>query len=59
VAFRATPGERVTVSTPQQATGGLSVVNHFNISGAQDPRSQQQIAAEVGASITRAMRRYN
>lgn len=58
VAFRATPGERVTVSTPQQGgAGGVTVMNTFNVSGSMDARSQQQIAAEVGRAVSRATRR--
>jgi hypothetical protein len=37
--------------------GGISVVNHFSISGSVDRRAQEQIAAQAGAAIDRAMRR--
>ena len=37
--------------------GAVAVYNSFTINGATDRRSQQQIAAEVGAAVERAMRR--
>jgi hypothetical protein len=57
VAFRATRGERVTVTQPGQSPGGVNVVNNFHISGPADARSQQQIALQVGRSVNRAIAR--
>ena len=61
VSFMATPGEKVTVTKPdQKAGGGMTVVNNFSISaprGTIDRDSQQQTAAAVGQSIQVAMRR--
>lgn len=37
--------------------GAVAVYNTFTISGTTDRRSQQQIAAEVGAAVDRAVRR--
>lgn len=37
--------------------GAVAVYNTFHLSGPADRRSQQQIAAEVGAAVDRAMRR--
>lgn len=37
--------------------GAVAVYNNFTISGQADRRSQQQIAAEVGAAVDRAVRR--
>lgn len=56
VAFRATPGEQVTVSPPGQG-GGTSVVVNFNSPVPQDRRAQQQVAADVGRAVARATRR--
>lgn len=39
------------------ASGGMNVVNNFTINGNMDRRSQQQIAAEVGQSVNRAVKR--
>jgi len=57
VAFRATPGEQVTVSPPGQGDGGITVNNHFVITGPVDRRAQQQVAADVGRAVARATRR--
>lgn len=58
VMFRATAGERVTVTPPGQAAGGgMRVVQNFSISGPADPRTQQQIAAAAAAGLNRASRR--
>ena len=37
--------------------GAMAIYNTFTINGTADRRSQQQIAAEVGAAVDRAMRR--
>lgn len=42
---------------PGSAVARISVVNNFSVVGQMDRRSQGQIAAAVGESITRAMRR--
>lgn len=59
VAFRATPGERVTVETPgqQRRQPTLSIVNHFSVQGTTDQSSQQQIADRVARSVMAASRR--
>lgn len=66
VAFKATPGERVTVATKGQqqrgvgAGGSVQVINNFHISapGGDIPRrTQQQIAADAGRATQRALRR--
>lgn len=59
VALRATPGERVTVSTPGQSAGRANVVVNFNSPVPQDRRAQQQVAADVGRAVSRASRRNN
>jgi hypothetical protein len=57
VAFRATPGERVSVTPPGQGAGGVNLVINFNSPVSSDRRSQQQQAAEVGTAVARATRR--
>lgn len=59
VAFRATPGERVTVETPsqQKRQPTLSIVNNFSVQGTTDQSSQQQIADRVARSVMAASRR--
>jgi len=59
IPIMATPGERVTVETPQQQREGrgMSVTNVFHISGPTDRRSQAQIAAAAGEGVQRAMSR--
>lgn len=63
VAFKATPGEQVDVSTRGQrgkGSGSVVINNNFNISAPQGniPRkTQQQIATEAGRATQRAVRR--
>lgn len=57
VAFRATPGERVTVAPPGQGGAGMSLVVNFNAPLPQDRRSQLQVAADFGRAAQRAVRR--
>lgn len=64
VQFMATPGERVTVETPDQQKASesntINVVNHFTITGGTTSReSQQQISAKVGLAIQRSLQRNN
>lgn len=40
-----------------QGGGNISIHNNFTINGPTDRRSQQQISAEIGAAVDRAMRR--
>lgn len=40
-----------------QGGGNVTVYNNFTISGPTDRRSQQQISAEVGSAVDRALRR--
>jgi hypothetical protein len=56
VAFRATPGEQVTVAPPGQG-GGVNLVVNFNSPVPQDRRSQLQVAGDVGRAAARATRR--
>lgn len=39
------------------AMGSVSVNNHFTINGTMDTRTQSQIAAQIGLSVNRAMKR--
>jgi uncharacterized phage infection (PIP) family protein YhgE len=59
VAFRATPGERVSVSRPGAREGGVSLV--MNINGVQDvrsfERSRQQILSDMSRQLNRARTR--
>lgn len=63
VQFMATPGEKVTVETPnQQKNSGQPIIinNNFTINGGTTNReSQAQISAKVGQSIQRALTRNN
>lgn len=63
VAFRATPGERVTVTKPGQSAGGITVVNHFHLPNVVDAqgfkRSEGQLGAKMKASLERASKRNN
>lgn len=57
VAFRATPGERVTVNPPGQSGGGVVINNHITVPQNTSGASASQIATEVGRATTRALRR--
>lgn len=49
-------GERITPAS-ENSSSGMTVVNHFNIAGQVDSRTQMQIAQQAGAAVNRAMRR--
>lgn len=63
VAFRATPGERVTVDSPahprhSQMRGGVSVVNNVTVQapgGRVAPESLQQLQTTLGLGVRRAL----
>lgn len=58
VMFRATAGERVTVTPPgQSAGGGMSVVQNFHIVGQADRRTQANVMASAAAGLSNARRR--
>ena len=62
VAFKASPGEEVSVRTPQQRGGGATIVNnnYFSVApGSPDTmvQSQQQIADATYKAASRAARR--
>ena len=61
VRFKASPGETVTVTKPGESVGkGVNITNNFMIetpTGNVSSASQQQIAAQAGQSIRRALRR--
>jgi hypothetical protein len=52
VKFRATPGEQVSIKTPGQQGGGVTVVNHNYIDARTD---STQIAQLIQASTQRAV----
>lgn len=56
VMFRATPGERVTVTKPgQSAGGGVSIVNNIHVDGADPERAAQLIDAAAEQGSARAL----
>lgn len=60
VRFKATPGERVTITTPTQEMSTQTPVNmtvNFTVQGNVDHRTQQQISAQVGSAVNRALMR--
>ncbi|TAK45265.1 MAG: hypothetical protein EPO27_10625 [Betaproteobacteria bacterium] len=56
VAFRATPGERVSVRTPEQADGGVTVIQHINFAVGIRGEVRAELAAQLPriAEVSRA-----
>lgn len=58
VAFRGTPGEKVTITRPDQQTGGNQIIMNINTPDAGSfMRSQGQILARTQSALDRAQRR--
>jgi hypothetical protein len=59
VAFRATPGERVSIAPPGvSGAGAMAVTMNFAINGSADRSTQAQLAQAAYSGLLRAQRRY-